>query len=322
MTNKKSTTNKKKTTGTTSLTYPTGLTSGDTDFLHIAVLKYVPPGTASGQNGFAFQTSDQKNRVANGGKDTRVIGNIFLPVPTNVTDRNSVSWRESRLNSLALDAIQQANGLISDFSLNTSAQQSIDDAKSRIEGIFKKYGKALENEQVTDSLATFFVSKAVNVFGANVDAQDLISRSQGAVLNPNLELLFKSVNLRQFNYSFVLTPRTRQEAQTVKGIIKTFKKRMSAKTTAEADSGAGLFIGAPDVFQLQFKRGAQNHPFLHEHKICALTDMQVNYTGTGAYATYDDATPVQTNISLTFSELSPVYNDDYDLNDTDEGVGF
>lgn len=322
MTNKKSTTNKKKTKGTTSLTYPTGLTSGDTDFLHIAVLKYVPPGTKSSQNGFAFRTSDDANRVANGGKDTRVIGNIFLPVPTNVTDRNSVSWRESRLNSLALDAIQQSKGFISALSLETSVEQSLADVKARFDSIVKKYSGAIQNDAVIDSLESFFVSKGVNVFGANVDAQDLISRSQGAVLNPNLELLFKSVNLRQFNYTFVLTPRTRQEAQTVKGIIKTFKKRMSAKTTAEADSSAGLFIGAPDVFQLTFKRGAQNHPFLHEHKICALTDMQVNYTGTGAYATYDDATPVQINISLTFSELSPVYNDDYDLNNTDEGVGF
>ena len=323
MTNKKTTTNKKKKTGTSSLTYPTGLTSGDTDFLHIAVLKYVPPGITSNANGFAFQTSDQKNRVANGGKDTRIIGNIFLPVPTNVTDRNSVSWRESRLNSLALDAIQESKGVIGDLSLDTSLQQSVDALKARFSSVAGKYKEAIESEAVRDSLETFFISKAVNVVGANVDAQDLISRSQGAVLNPNLELLFKSVNLRQFNYTFILTPRTRQEAQTVKGIIKTFKKRMAAKSTADSvDGGSGLFIGAPDVFQLTFKRGTQDHPFLHDHKICALTDMQVNYTGTGAYATYDDATPVQTNITLTFSELSPVYAEEYDLNDTDAGVGF
>jgi len=321
MTNKKSTTNKKKKTGTSSLTYPTGLTSGDTDFLHITVLEYVPPGTTS--TGFRFRTGDDANRVANGGKDTRAIGNIFLPIPTNVTDRNSVSWRESRLNSIALDAVQTAGDLVKAVDPKQGLGKNFSAVTAVGSKVINKYKDAITDPTIRDNLELFFLGKAVNVAGANVDIQDLISRTNGAVLNPNLELLFKSVNLRQFNYTFILTPRTRQEAQTVKGIIKTFKKRMAAKSTAKnVQGGSGLFIGAPDVFQLTFKRGTQDHPFLHDHKICALTDMQVNYTGTGAYATYDDATPVQTNITLTFSELSPVYAEEYDLGNTDEGVGF
>ena len=69
--------------------------------------------------------------------------------------------------------------------------------------------------------------------------------------------------------------------------------------------------------------GGEEHPFLHKHKICALTNMDVNYTGTGTYATYEDATPVQVNMTLTFTELSPIYQEDYTENPgDDEGVGF
>lgn len=309
---------------TNKLIYPTGLTSGDTDYLHIQVLRYVPPGTSSAQGSFRFQTSDSRNRVANGGKNTRIEGDIFLPVPQNINDNNSVEWRQSSLNSLALDAIQQAGGLIDDLSLDTSFQDSIDAAGNRIRGIASKYKGAIIDDQIRENLETFLIGKAVNVAGANVDVGDLISRNNGAVLNPNLELLFKSVNLRKFNYTFNFTPRTRQESETVKGIIRTLKRRMAPKSTTTVDSGRGLFIGAPDVFQLTFRRGSAVHPFLNSHKICALTDMQVNYTGTGAYATYDDATPVQVNVTATFSELSPVYAEDYDgdVPGAGEGVGF
>lgn len=313
-------------TPTNKLVYPLGLTSqsSDTDYLHIAVLKYIPPKTSGESGNFNFTSGDRANRIQAGGKGTRAEGNIFLPIPLNLEDRNAVSWRQSSINSLALDAIETAKGIVSDLTLDTSLEQSITDVKARVKGVLSKYKDTIQDPQVMDSLENFLIGKAVNVAGANVDIQDLISRTQGIVLNPNLELLFKSVQLRQFNYSFNFTPRSRAESNTVKAIIRTFKRRMSSKSTTSADSGRGLFIGAPDVFQLTFMKGREKHPFLNDHKICALTNMSTNYTGTGAYATYEDATPVQINMSLSFNELSPVYFEDYasDSPAANEGVGF
>ena len=53
----------------------------------------------------------------------------------------------------------------------------------------------------------------------------------------------------------------------------------------------------------------------------ALVNMSVNYTGSGTYATYSDATPVHMKLSLSFQELNPVYAEDYDKEGKD-GVGF
>jgi hypothetical protein len=50
--------------------------------------------------------------------------------------------------------------------------------------------------------------------------------------------------------------------------------------------------------------------------------MNVDYTGSGAYATYEDATPVHMKLTLSFQELNPVYFSDYaGLTDRD-GVGY
>ena len=57
--------------------------------------------------------------------------------------------------------------------------------------------------------------------------------------------------------------------------------------------------------------GGKSHPFLNQFKICALTNMSVNYTGSGTYATYSDATPVHMVMTLAFQELTPIYNEDY-----------
>jgi hypothetical protein len=43
-----------------------------------------------------------------------------------------------------------------------------------------------------------------------------------------------------------------------------------------------------------------------------LTDVSVNYTGEGVYATYDNGTPVSMIMNLSFKELAPIYDIDYD----------
>ena len=96
---------------------------------------------------------------------------------------------------------------------------------------------------------------------------------------------------------------------------------MTAKSSSSRnDIAAGVFIKTPDVFQLTYKRGPNAHPFLNKFKPMALTSMQLNYTGSNTYATYADGTPVHINMSLTFTELNPIYAEDYTKEDI--GVGF
>ena len=51
--------------------------------------------------------------------------------------------------------------------------------------------------------------------------------------------------------------------------------------------------------------------------------MSVNYTNAGTYTSYEDGTPVNIRMSLTFKELNPIYHEDYlEYNGADEGVGY
>ena len=72
------------------------------------------------------------------------------------------------------------------------------------------------------------------------------------------------------------------------------------------------FLNAPEIFRIKYMKGGQPHPFLNRFKTCALANINVNYTGSGTYATYPDGTPVHMKMDLTFKELSPVYAEDHE----------
>ena len=111
-------------------------------------------------------------------------------------------------------------------------------------------------------------------------------------------------------------PRSADEAEEVKQIIRFFKKGMSAKAGA-----GGLFLKTPNVFELRYRKGTGEHPFLNKFKQCFLENISVNYTGDGVYTTYEGGEPVSMEMTLAFKELAPIYDVDYDVQGQG-GVGY
>ena len=132
------------------------------------------------------------------------------------------------------------------------------------------------------------------------------------MINPNLELLFESPSLRDFSFTFKMTPRSKSEAIRVRTIIRYFKQAMSVKRSESV-----LLLKAPHTFRIQYKTSNQDHPYLNRFKECALTNCSVNYTPDGQYMSYDDSDPngrsmTAYELSLSFNELEPIFDDDYD----------
>ena len=232
---------------------------------------------------------------------------IRLPIPQDVNDSNVVTWGDDSMN------IFQLAGVAAAASFMTGPAQSFQAAKelfnADIAGSFGTQVDDVTQRAITQAIA----GKAIDALGGNVRPNSVIGRSSGAILNSNLELLFSGVNLRTFPFSINFSPRNRDESDMVLSIIKALKSSMAAKKNkADGQTGqGGIFLRAPDVFQLRYLKGNADHPFLNSIKDCALTGMTVNYTNSGTYATYGDGTPVSIQMNLTFKELNPVYFEDY-----------
>jgi len=153
---------------------------------------------------------------------------------------------------------------------------------------------------------------------ASGTGSQLLTRRTGAVLNPNMELLFQGPQLRDFTFQFKLSPRSKVDADEIIKIIRFFKQGM-----APIRSQSRLFLKSPHTFQLQYLHRNEDHKFLNKFKECALQGCTVAY-GEGQYSTYEDGMQSSYNMQLSFKELEPVFNDEYTGldNNQDTMLGF
>ena len=273
--------------------------------------------TGDEKPGIEFSVTDANSRMS---RDANRLMKylIELPIPQDLSDSNSVTWGEDRANALELAALAVAQeamqGNIGENAINL-AQTAVTALNTGIDipGL-----KSDTQAAVRAALS----GAAIGALGSNVSPQSVISRSTGQILNNNLELLFQGVNLRTFPYSITFSPRSPEEARVVKDIIRRLKTSMAPKAGEFDGTAGGIFIQSPDVFQLKFLKDDVDHPFLHAFKLCALTGMSVNYTNAGTYTSYEDGTPVNIRMSLTFKELNPIYHEDYMQVAAGPGVGY
>lgn len=130
---------------------------------------------------------------------------------------------------------------------------------------------------------------------------ELLQKTSGTATNPKREQLFKEVDFRTFTFQYQFSPRSPEEAQQVRDIIKEFKIHMHPEY--RPDTGQFLYI-YPSEFDIFYYQNGKENLNLHRHTSCVLTEMSVNYTPQGSYTTFQDGMPSQINIQLTFKELA------------------
>ena len=138
------------------------------------------------------------------------------------------------------------------------------------------------------------------------------------VVNPNMELLFGGPTLRNFGFTFKLSPRSKKEAKEVIKIIRLFKQGMSV-----IRSQSNFFLKAPHTFEIEYLHRGRKHKYLNHFKECALQNATVQYTPDGNYNTYTDGIMTSYSLQLAFNELEPIFNDDYEnYGITRDSIGF
>lgn len=172
--------------------------------------------------------------------------------------------------------------------------------------------------------ATFnaFVSGINAAAGANISLNQALGTVTGTIINPNVELAYEAPKLRTFNLRFKLVPRSKKEAQQIKQICNRFKKAMLPSFGGQAIFGAlgeaPNLLTIPDLCQVSFMKGGSLHEYLPKYKLCGITDVNINYTAAGAYATLPDGSPVATELTISFLESKLVFSDE--VNEEGSGI--
>ncbi len=128
-----------------------------------------------------------------------------------------------------------------------------------------------------------------------------VDKGRGFSKNPNLEMVFKSVPLREFAFPYEFAPKNEQEKDEVQRIIEIFKFNMMPEK-----KGPG-YLTAPNQFQITYMYRDGANMYVPKISRCALRGMSLDYSPEGVFTTFkgDDkgAAPVLTKIDLDFVEL-------------------
>jgi hypothetical protein len=279
----------KKNEKAATLVYPTALRQSDQDFLKIDCLEYAPkvretaPGNLSGFKERGVNKDGTK-------MDRRPVGTAMLPIPGGITSTDTVAWGSDKMDPAAA-----AMANIALTTVNKSVSAGFDE-------FAKSAQAAVGSEETRKALSTAIAGQASGT------GSQLLQRTAGAIINPNMELLFKDPGMRQFSFNWKLAPRSASEARTVISLIRFFKQQMAVKK-----SNSNLYLKAPNTWRLAYKRpNSQDHPFLNKFKECAMTSFTANFTPDGNYATFEDGVMTSYDITMAFSELEPIFSNDYD----------
>ena len=153
---------------------------------------------------------------------------------------------------------------------------------------------------------------------AGTGAGQAISRATGQIINPHKAVVYQGPGgFRTFSYTFVMVPKSKQEAKEIFNIVRFFKLRMHPGV-----GGAGIndmssqTLSYPDEFEIKYYvnntvvDGSNfNKPLFKIHN-CFMTEIGVDYTTSGLVSFMDDEQPLTTTISLSFKETQLITKSD------------
>jgi len=307
---------RKPTNQSTSLRYPSepAAIEADSDYVLFSFYPYAPPfgggrdtknradpnsPSKSPSNPWGYSNyQDSSARTYNNKSDLQ---SIVLYMPEDIQTQFGAGWNGAGFGAAAAGMLGVAG------SVN-----------------FQKDGFAMAQAGLSSigggvKAATFKVLlDGINaVAGANISLNQALGTVTGTILNPNVELAYEAPKLRTFSLKFKLVPRTGNESINIRKICNTFKKAMLPKFGGQALFGAqkeaANLITIPDLCQVLFMKGSEIHPFLPRYKLCGITDVSINYTAAGAYATMGDGSPAATELTISFLESKLIFAGEVDI---------
>ena len=163
----------------TTLCYPVAMKKSLQDNLKIDVIKFNP--------------KKWDGAISLERKIGKAIGSVILPVPASVQDGNQATWGQGTMNPAQMAAANVVKTALGD---EGGTGEEIDNLTKQMQR---------DAPQIKEGLKSFFTEQLTGT-------KDLLARTTGQVLNPNMELLFQGPALRSFTFSWKMSPRDEKES--------------------------------------------------------------------------------------------------------------
>lgn len=236
-------------------------------------------------------------------ENLNTITQIALYVPDTVNVQYNPSYNDVSLTS----------ALGTPFFLAQTAVSAADKLKSAIQGgIDKSTAGKLTNAAANDPFIRQFLTQVAGdtIGGSGADLAQIIQNKAQTALNPQMQVLFQGIGFRSFQFDFVLTPYSKQEADSIKNIVKALKKAALPSFQDNA-LNSKMFFNVPNKFDISFYYKGQENRNVHRIGRSVLENITVDYAPMG-WTTFEDGNPVQTRLTLQFKEIKLITKKEID----------
>ena len=285
------------------------------DYVLFSFYEYTPPFRDRAATAYTGKTAIETYNASNY-TPSKLDTQIILYMPEDISTGHKANWQGKNFSNIGAGIMAQAG--------STNAIDNLKQLAGNLDSAFSNAIPIAGAQAVTAVIG--------KITGESVSLDEFIGSTRGVILNPNSELLFSGLDMRNFSLNYKLVPRSKDELDQVERIIRTFKKAIlpygnsgysDLGGTAIADlltfginPGGGVssieanYIKVPDVCRVSFMRAGGLNENVPQYKVCAITGVDVSYTPDGAYATTRDGGMVAYQLSLSFQETKLVFRED------------
>ncbi len=298
-----------------SLRWPFDQIDEDTDYVFFRFGQYRPPLGRDARSG--AKNAYEQYKYSSNLETIEEVGPIMLPMPQDISNTLEQNWQGKQFSRVGMAALTSlATGNFSDMNKMMTGGGNW----SAIQG----------------SLIAAGLNQIPGV-GGNLTMSDVTGSTEGVVLNPNMEMLYDSPDIREVSMKYKLVPHNKEEAIAIQKIIRQFRfaalpswgdgedlelegvseglKKFSVTgsedfNAEDSEPIAENFIRVPWLCHFEFRTGGVVNPYVAQYKPCAITRVSINYTPDGTYASYLEGGPSAYEIDLSFIETKLIFKQD------------
>ena len=198
-----------------------------------------------------------------------------------------------------------------DQEIGAGAVASQEVVKAFLEGGTEAALKKGLSDPTMEAVADGFRKAGLGAVGAvpgMQGARELYEMERGFIMTNRMELAFKGLPKRGFQYTFKMIPKSEQEAEEVRNIVTAFKMNMLPEGQGtDINSGfSGKRLKVPNTFDIKYMFVGRENQYLNKISTCVLESMNVTYGG-DRFKTFDGnedgAPPMETTMTLNFKEM-------------------
>lgn len=231
------------------------------------------------------------------------VGKVTLPLPRDLRYADVIQYETANLGIIGGALESGLRGQNPFRGVTTNGQFGVA-ASSIVGGIVARATGVAGAAAIGGAIGG--VPGAILGAAAGGDAGDAL---EGAVRSasritaaPNQRTLFKSVELRAFNFTFKMIARNKREATTIKNIVKFFRQEMYPEVIPLGSSGVPLAYKFPNVFDIEIRNAYFQNPGFKIQR-CYLRDVQTSFNSTAA-GMFEDGQFIEVDVTLSFVEIT------------------